>query len=225
MSGCVLLQIQKMIPTYLINLDRSKDRLEIINAELKKLTIPYTRIPAVDGNNLKDTAPAHFEVGEATPIFKRELTIREIGCSMSHLKVYEKIVEAGHTYTLILEDDVCLPPNTKRIIHELIEWNQPQAWDIVLLHHCNPSFYKFRTQKINQRMRLVRFKRSASSTAAYIINLQTAKHLLKTGLPVRMPSDWLTGKLNLKQLKVCGILSSPFCIGDQPTTIGARPGE
>lgn len=142
---------------------------------------------------------------------------------MSHLIVYEKIVRTKQPYALIIEDDVSLRSDTKRMVEEIMEWNHPEHWDIILLHHTNPSFYKFKTKKINSRLRLARFKRSAGSTAGYIISQSTAKHLLELGQPVRMPADWLTGKRKINRLKICGLLASPFCTVDFPTTIENRP--
>lgn len=210
------------IPIYLINLDRSVDRLQSIQEQMNRLRLPFERVPAVDGERLEETAPKHFTIGDAKPLCGRDLTLGEIGCSMSHLQIYERIVKAEQKYALILEDDVWLPRNTKQLIKELIEWNKPQHWDIVLLHHKNPGFRKFSTQKINHRMRLVRFKRTAASTAAYIVSYKTAKHLLRIGEPIRMPADKLTGDYKINHLKICGILCSPFSIDDFDTTIPHR---
>ncbi|HAV14449.1 MAG TPA: hypothetical protein DCX06_13305 [Opitutae bacterium] len=211
-----------MIPTYLINLGRSTDRLRSMQEQLERLDIPFERIAAVDGTNLEPSSVA-FQVGNAIPTCGRSLTDGEIGCSMSHLIAYKKIVEAGHPFALILEDDLWLPPHTRSLVEELIEWNRPQKWDIVLLHHMNSSFRKFSSTKVNRRIRLIQFKRSAASAAGYIVSLETAQRLLSLGQPIRMPADKLTGDKSVNKMKICGILCSPFTNSGFPTTIQSRP--
>lgn len=38
--------------TYLINLDRAVDRLQLMDKEFQRIQLPYTRITAVDAQNL-----------------------------------------------------------------------------------------------------------------------------------------------------------------------------
>lgn len=40
---------------YLVNMDRSKERLEIMSQRLAALGINFERVPAVDGSKLADT--------------------------------------------------------------------------------------------------------------------------------------------------------------------------
>lgn len=212
-----------MIPAYLINLDQSKDRLLAMQSQLEDLQIRYERIAAIEGLKNQETAAYNYEVGDSLPLCGRALTDGEIGCSMSHLIAYEKIIRNEHPYALIMEDDLWLPPNTTELINDLIDWNKPSHWDIVLLHHTNPSFKKLNTKKINSRLRLATFKRPAASTAGYVISLRAAKVLLKIGLPVRMPADKLTGDKAINNLKICCALTSPFLIGNFASTITERP--
>jgi GR25 family glycosyltransferase involved in LPS biosynthesis len=89
---------------YWINLDRSKDRrtqFKFINNSLFDLTIPITRISAIDGKkvNMKNII-INFD-----NLNKNNMSLSEIGTLLSHLKtLYEISLQKGE-YFLILEDD------------------------------------------------------------------------------------------------------------------------
>jgi GR25 family glycosyltransferase involved in LPS biosynthesis len=102
-----------------INLDRRKDRLEKIDAQLQELGITYERFNAVDAKAL-DIDPIQ-------------------ACKQSHLQVLEKSVGK----TLILEDDAYFMENFNERFTEFVEL-LPKDWHIfylgaVLLNseHCN----------------------------------------------------------------------------------------
>ena len=44
----------KINKTYVINLDKRKDRLKSIDKDLKKIKLEYERFPACDGENLEN---------------------------------------------------------------------------------------------------------------------------------------------------------------------------
>ncbi|MDE2000791.1 MAG: glycosyltransferase family 25 protein, partial [Burkholderiales bacterium] len=90
----------------LINLDRSRDRLDRCGALLDKLGLPWERAPAVDGakldpSTLKQLNPQPAPHGE----WFRGLTPGEIGCFLSHLKCWELIAQRQLACALIQEDD------------------------------------------------------------------------------------------------------------------------
>ena len=86
-------------PVYVINLPRSKARKRSIVSQFKKHAIPYQLVPAVDGsamstetiaryNRIKRKEEAKKELAFHLP---RDLTPGEVGCYLSHIKIYETI--------------------------------------------------------------------------------------------------------------------------------------
>jgi GR25 family glycosyltransferase involved in LPS biosynthesis len=51
----------KEIPIYIINLDRSPDRLCYMSEQLSKTEVPFERIVAVDGSQLEVEALQYFQ--------------------------------------------------------------------------------------------------------------------------------------------------------------------
>ena len=89
---------------YVINLDRAKERMAGVDAQCRRAGIDYTRIPAVDGRNLSPTDLKRA----ATPLCKTLCTPAMIGCALSHMRCWRKMVRDGRERVLIMEDDAKL---------------------------------------------------------------------------------------------------------------------
>lgn len=73
----------------------------------------YLRFDAIDGQNLtaKDLSSIHFLFGFEDPYFKRPMKMGEIGCFLSHFKLWNDIIQQGYQRAIILEDDVRFAAN------------------------------------------------------------------------------------------------------------------
>lgn len=91
-----------------INLDRRKDRLEKVDAQLQELGIAYERFSAIDAKAL-DIDPIQ-------------------ACKQSHIRVLEDSVGK----TLILEDDACFMEGFNERFAEFVEL-LPKDWHIFYL--------------------------------------------------------------------------------------------
>ncbi|MBQ0425162.1 glycosyltransferase family 25 protein, partial [Proteus mirabilis] len=95
---------------YIVNLEKDIERKASIKAQLDALNLDYQFISAVYGKALSQE-----EIAQLSPDFeKTRLTLPELGCALSHLKVYREIIKNNDEIALILEDDV-------RINSDLIE--------------------------------------------------------------------------------------------------------
>lgn len=93
------------IPAYLINLDRSPDRLAIMQERFESLGIPFRRVVAVNGQELspEDIGAVRIDVPGWKP-----LSANEVACFLSHRKCWELISLAPEDHGCIFEDDVLL---------------------------------------------------------------------------------------------------------------------
>jgi len=121
---------------YLINLDRSQERLTTMHARLAALGIAYERVSGVDGALLDEAT-----FGEYTRENRYYKPVRrnEVGCYLSHNKTLQRFLESGLEYALILEDDALLDADSCAVITEaLVLRNSRQAdllqWDVLKLH-------------------------------------------------------------------------------------------
>ena len=109
---------------FYINLDRSPDRREHMEAQARKLGIDWLqRFPAIDGQQLKPSPRCALSAGG-------------LACFMSHLQVIES--SPADSFTFVFEDDVELSADLPMVLHEA----QLQAladYDLILLD-CQPNF-------------------------------------------------------------------------------------
>lgn len=92
-----------MINFYLINLDRSPDRLAWMKQRADQLGIKVQRVSAVDGRKLDSEVIERWNRARH-PRFG--MGPNEIACFLSHRTVWERIVETGDPWAFIAEDDI-----------------------------------------------------------------------------------------------------------------------
>ncbi|GIV40227.1 MAG: hypothetical protein KatS3mg033_2027 [Thermonema sp.] len=76
--------------TYVISLERSRERRKYIIDHCKSLNIDYQIIDAIDGNLLTQQDLENICDIETVTKFRYWLTNGAIGCALSHLKAYQK---------------------------------------------------------------------------------------------------------------------------------------
>ena len=89
---------------YVINLDRSPGRLTAVTENLRKQGLAFERIQAVDGANLSRL----IRRDNATSLCANFCTDGQIGCGMSHMKAWRKVIEDDVDAAMIMEDDAKL---------------------------------------------------------------------------------------------------------------------
>lgn len=128
-----------MLPTgcrcYLINLDRSPERLATMVSRLDDLGIEFERIPGVDGMSLSED-----EFGRQTSENRYYKPIRrgEVGCQLSHLKALARFLDSDARYALVLEDDARLDGDFNEAIAQALALRDAPGdpllqWDLLKL--------------------------------------------------------------------------------------------
>lgn len=102
---------------YVINLDRSPDRLSIISNLLQMHGVPFHRISAVDGNDLSDP-DALRDIGRFSVDGGEVLSATQVAITRSHLKALGAFLESGTDYALVLEDDAFFDASLFRFLEE-----------------------------------------------------------------------------------------------------------
>lgn len=117
--------------TYLINLDRAKERLDFMQSEFEKCNLTYERISAVDAKTLD---PNSYKVNNK---YDRDLVPGEIGCYMSHLKTMETFLASDNEFAVIIEDDAILVDDFKTAVENALsnytQLSTKDQWDVLKL--------------------------------------------------------------------------------------------
>lgn len=85
---------------YVINMDKDKDRMEILDKKMKVLGLEYQRISGVDG---KKVYPKYKD--------KTKLRPGQIGCLLSHIEVLKDAIKNNYNNIMVLEDDILFHHN------------------------------------------------------------------------------------------------------------------
>lgn len=192
---------------YMINLKNTKEgkrRWNIIKNHPYWNNIDIERIDGVNGYNIdidsyvkKNIIKRKWNYGKWKGIGNKYINMSkgEVGCCLSHLKVWKKIVDNNIKRTLVLEDDPIKIKNNINTILKKIMKNIPKNWDIILISfwlHKGDNGYK-----INKDFYKVK---DFALTPCYLISLNGANKLLKL-LPIDRPVDsWLShvsNKINI----------------------------
>lgn len=144
--------IKSDIEAFLINLDYRKDRLERFKRTYNLKDIKCSLVKAVDANkiDLKKLERNNLigEYGLNTLQQEKRThhhqfnTMGAIGCYISHIKTWQKILKSKCKYGLIFEDDIEFNNYmTEDVICNYIS-KLPSNWDILLLSKNRVTMYK-----------------------------------------------------------------------------------
>lgn len=114
--------------TFVINLDRSTDRMTVMARQLETLGVPFQRFPAVDGAKVSRADLQRL----ATPVCRTFCTPSMIGCALSHMNLWRLVVERGYERALVIEDDARLVPTFRQGLRDALR-DVPSDFDVLLL--------------------------------------------------------------------------------------------
>jgi glycosyl transferase family 25 len=215
------------IPIFIINLEKDINKKKYMSKLCQKHLLKCNFTAAVDGKRLDNTELEKVYNQKCTiKKIGRKLSAGEIGCALSHKKIYQKMVDENIEKAIVLEDDIVFDNR----IHDLLSLLDkfPDDWECVLLHyHRNNPFVKYYCVSLRNRinigkgLKIVRFIDIMHSTGAYIINTAGAAKLLTSlNQGICKPIDHYTGDDN--QLNLYGVyprIIETDPIQDQQSTI------
>lgn len=116
-----------------INLERSKDRLELIAKDLDSAGLQWKRLEAIEPDDSSFLCHSLYSRKKAESLHERDLTKGELGCFLSHLAALNEFLDGTNAYLLVLEDDVTFTAGAAMDFLELLgllERKLGSAW------HC-----------------------------------------------------------------------------------------
>ncbi|PRA87915.1 glycosyl transferase [Ochrobactrum sp. MYb29] len=114
---------------YLINLDRSKDRLAHMAEQFREMGIEFVRVPAVDGRGL--SKEKLNDLIDNNRKWAGPITGDEVGCFLSHRKCLEAIAAGEDKFGIVFEDDISFASGSNDLLTST-EWIPADA-DIIKL--------------------------------------------------------------------------------------------
>jgi len=206
------LQVQILV----ISLERSLDRRAQVEREMKKISLPWNFLNAVDGAALKEV-PIEYNSRKVKRLLGYELTPSEIGCYLSHKAAWKACV-ANNITTLVLEDDFVLSSDFERILYILL--NEMTAWNFVRLQGLYEVPFIAIVEKSG--ITLVKNQGDAVGCTAYLLKPEIAKVLIKHSASIYEPVDHFTEHYLKHGVEFLAIRPYPVDITRAQSTIADR---
>jgi len=212
-----------ILPILVVSLERSKERRRHMEKELDRFGVDYSFFPAVDGNKLTREERQSYSLKHSVNLLGRHLDNTEIGCALSHVRVYEKMVAENIKELLILEDDCVFEDHFFELLNCRECW-LPSEWGLINLwtHVQDSDIRQYTLRNLSSSippLQLIAIKRIHPYTTCYLINLHGAQQLLDIAYPIRMRADDLTGLASISRLNAYTILPLPAKIAGFTPTI------
>jgi GR25 family glycosyltransferase involved in LPS biosynthesis len=207
----------KIDKVYVINLDRTPERMLPLKQQLEIIETPFERFSAIDGYKLvlKDIESGEEIKGTdlkriPSPLTRNHqykllypdskidvnyyfapktfpLTAGELGVAMSHMSIWHDMLENNYQAVMIFEDDACLRIHFDPKIKKILE-NAPKDWDMIYLGSQTQPDTK--TQKFAGNELLEKVTKGGLILAhAYIISNKAAKKFYSKHQKLIFPID------------------------------------
>lgn len=203
----MVLEDIRTCPTYVINLDRRKDRWDEFSSQptLKEFT-KLDRFSAVDGSKLDPYTDKRISIHTRMNIvnnYRRSHfeinTLGAIGASLSHIGIWKKFLESDSEYVVVFEDDTVVTEKDMFLVDKLVR-TLPKEWDMWLL---GTHKWMFKGLPITEDAKGWWKTSQFTGAHAYVLSRRGAKLLLEEPLPIETHIEfYITAIAKLKGLVI-----------------------
>lgn len=217
-------------PVFVINLARDTARRDHMRAALGRVGLDGEFVAAVDGRTLTPADRAMVDQARTKLVYGNDLLDNEIGCYLSHYRLWQRMIDQNIEVALILEDDLEISPDLPALVGELLADPDP-PWLVVRLDslrtqlHTPPS-RRFTGRPVRQLAHGTLFQLDVHvlGLGAYLIRREAARRMLAHGRRIFMPIDQTMDRFWENGL--VPFIVRPFPVrqrADLASRIGARP--
>jgi glycosyl transferase family 25 len=208
------------IKIFFITLKNEKLRTNHMIRELEKFNLKYEIFFATKGNDLSAKELSLYSKKETFKSENRDMPVDEISACLSHIRIYQKIIEHKYRFTLIFEDDVIINRDLISILNNIKKF--PKKWQLINFYTDTKERIVRSNIRLFKNYKFTKFLEKANRACAYLITFDTAKILLRDAFPIRKPPDGLTGRFGLKDINAYGVTPRVVHLKDFPTSIKHR---
>lgn len=198
---------------YVINLPEAEGRRGRVLSHLAELGLgSAVVIRAVRGSALlAEERALRADDAQSVLRYGRVLTAGELGCALSHVCAYDRLLASSHEFALILEDDAVLLPDVVPLLRsqQLRDWLLQPEPRLLLLTPIR-AFLKRGARCLERGYRLVRVRR-AWEGYGYVVNRAAAEAMRRLNSPAWLSADDWVANRKLASVELGGL--DPFCIG------------
>lgn len=164
------------MPIHVVSLARSPERRARSSARLGALGLSFTFFDAVDGRALSEAELGALELEARAAFFSHPLARGEIGCFLSHKRLFELGADDAAPMRLVLEDDADVDETLPALLAQIAAL---EKFDLIWL--CGgPKAKRYAGERrLTDKFNLVRPYESKSTTQGYVVSRAGAAKLAR----------------------------------------------
>lgn len=166
---------------YVISAQPMSKRKERIMEQFAQWGMRPNFFDAIMGNELSKEKLLKLSASEGL------LTLGEIGCALSHLGVYRKLLESREPCVYVFEDDAKFTDAFMELQPKIQQFMEEQTKPTVLVL-CAINGRKTVCRKLDSKVSIMR-SLAGTRAHAYVLNRAAARNLLKAQTPVKIELD------------------------------------
>jgi len=186
------------IPAFCITLERRKDRWKRFQDQPGIEPLTVKRFIGVDGNTLDIKKETRITTLTKRNILRNSRRSHEeldsaggVGCALSHIALWQWMVDNQQELCLVMEDDAVIPPDFVEKVNQSIQnsvvLKDTAQWDLWIVGGICEEMTRIPQE--SPQSSIVRIG-AFITTHCYIITLHTAKQFLKDVYPIHCHIDW-----------------------------------
>lgn len=208
---------------FVINLESSVRRREMMESQFCRLGLDYEIVPAINGHLLTEEEISLRCDPEAVRREPEWLSRGAIGCALSHREAQRRIVEQHLPLAVILEDDVRLPDDFGNLLAEVEA--AVGGDELILLYWLSNEVHPF-DQKTRIGIGPRRWLAASASpenllsAVGYVVTSGVARKMVELNTPVRVTADsWGFYYTNGAVKSIGCLIPSPITLANLPSDI------
>jgi glycosyl transferase family 25 len=175
---------------FIINLPRDADRRKLIVDDMEKCKLNFSIIEAVNGSLLSDEdIEKYYDEKKSIELFNNKLSLGEIGCALSHIKIYQKMVREDIPSSVILEDDVCIIDSKIDSILKKLEGIYSSDFPVVVLLNYVKRYVLNDDDIVVDKKYSLHDSYRGVSASGYFITKAAAKIMAENIFPIYVVAD------------------------------------
>ena len=176
---------------YIINLKSRPEKKEFMKKQMDKHKLNAIFFEAVDGNelDLNELIDENIISQIDDVRIKRPLRRGEIGCSMSHMLVWLRLLKSDKQYALVFEDDAILCNDFKEMLRGVIDEANTVEWDVLYLNENCYYHFKEKCDGKHVSRRIIAPTNVGYGLYGYVIKKDAVHKYIKGMLPITIPVD------------------------------------
>lgn len=183
-----------MLPVFVISLADATQRRERMTDIMRNLNFDFKFIDAVDGRQFDVLNHPNYNANKRLRSFGKHMSGGEIGCLLSHKKIYERMVKNQIDRALIFEDDIIIHDAFKSTLEEIENTSIP--FDMIRFL-SSPKLERLKLRSVYKFQNghfLTRHTGMPGGSHATLMTLNGAQKMLKHINQSAYPIDALLGR-------------------------------